>query len=112
MKKTEAATLGATTVRRIRNAPKLERARAIWRNPDYTVDQIATHVGLSRRTLYLALGPRWETVATSNIGCSLREANPDIWRIPESPEKDRAAPGEPGRPSVTPDVTSEPGRKS
>jgi AcrR family transcriptional regulator len=62
LSRTAKARANAIANKRLRNAPKLERARALWGDPDYTVDQIAARVGLSRRTLYNALGRRWEDV--------------------------------------------------
>lgn len=60
--KTDAATRGSVAVRQLRSAPKIEQARLLWRDSNYTVEQISQQVGLSRRTLYNALGPRWEDV--------------------------------------------------
>jgi hypothetical protein len=59
MPRTAQATASAAVSKRLLNRPKIERARRLWGDSDWTVDDIAAAVGLSRRTLYYALGPRW-----------------------------------------------------
>jgi AraC-like DNA-binding protein len=56
------AVTAARAAKNRRTAVKVLRAEPLWRDRNYTVDQIAAEVGLSRRTLYNALGPRWEDV--------------------------------------------------
>jgi AraC-like DNA-binding protein len=54
------AVTASQAAREHRKAKRLREARPMWSDRDYTVDQIAEKVGLSRRTLYNSLGPRWE----------------------------------------------------
>lgn len=43
-----------------RKADRLARIRDRWRDGNYTVDQLSEESGLSRRTLYNELGPRFD----------------------------------------------------
>ena len=58
--KQERATSASQKKRARDKERKLAEARPLWRNREYTVEEIAAKVGLSRGTLYTALGPRWE----------------------------------------------------
>lgn len=55
------ATAASRKKREERKVRQLAVARPLWHDRSYTVNQIALECGLSRRTLYDALGPRWET---------------------------------------------------
>ena len=64
----QARATDASSKRRARR--KLEAlaiARPKWRDRAYTVKQIATECGLSRRTLYNELGSRWETKMVQHV---------------------------------------------
>lgn len=55
------ATTASQKKRARQKLEKLSIARPKWRDKSFTVDQIAAECGLSRRTLYTELGPRWES---------------------------------------------------
>lgn len=59
--RTREATQAAAVARRSITDEKLAIARPKWRDRNFTADQISAECGLSRRTLYTSLGPRWES---------------------------------------------------
>jgi hypothetical protein len=64
-KQTRAVT-ASQRVRARRKTERLARIRDKWRDRDYTVDQLSEESGLSRRTLYNALGPRFDDAANEH----------------------------------------------
>ena len=54
------ATSASRKKREDRKVKKLAVARPLWHDRNFTVPQIEAESGLSRRTLYNELGPRWE----------------------------------------------------
>lgn len=61
------ATTASQKKRTRQKLEKLAIARPKWRDRSFTVDQIAAESGLSRRTLYNELGPRWESEGAQHV---------------------------------------------
>lgn len=55
-----AATLASQRARHAWKAKRIEIAKPKWHDHQFTVEDISRECGLSRRTLYNELGPRWE----------------------------------------------------